>query len=440
MSTQGDANKLEDETSNLLTAEEEIEIDVDADDDQTLQALKLRCQSAGIEIREREYEDGQRFTSILLPAGREKRVVPASGGRARALLETEFEKFVFLRGLEAICCYPAQYIEAAIRGYPTPFSLIRQIDAKLGEDPESGGLAIEDQRHQQGPKVVIGYRSNEFGVLVGGPSFSRGLSIKIFGGGFAGHDEALELLKKLAHSIGFQMDLALGSGFGLVQERIRRYIPRRRLVRALDEVKYPTHEYENAPMSLYWYARDARGLPLLRFLALYQCIEFFFPTYAETEAKRRVSLILKDPSFRLDRDSDLARVLTAVRLGRSGFGDEKAQLKSVLDECIDPKALRDFIESDQALSDHISNTTTKSKFHKIPVANRELDLRMDVASRLYDIRCKIVHTKDEQSPHGRGMILPFTDEANSVEYDNVLVEFIAQRVLISSSVPIRFLS
>jgi hypothetical protein len=421
-------------------AAEEVEVDVNVDDDKALSVLKQRCENAALEVREREYEDGQIFRSVLFPSGREKRQVPASGERAESLLEIEFEKFVFLPNLEAICSYREQYIEAEIRGYPTPLFLARQIEAKLEKDPESEGLALVDANDPQAPKVVLGFRSRELEVLTGGRAMGRGLSIKILGGGFAGQEEAQGLLLRIANSVGFKMELSHGSGFSLIADRMRRFIPRRRRMTPVEDMAYPTHEYENAPISLYWYAREARGLPLLRFLALYQCVEFFFPTYAESEAKRRVSLILKDPAFRLDRDSDLARVLTAVRLGRSGFGDEKTQLKSTLDGCVDPTELREFIESDEALAEHVSNKSSKSKFHKVPVANKELDLRGDVATRIYDIRCKIVHTKDEQAPHGRGMILPGTDEANALEYDNSLIEFIAQRVLIGSSVPIRFLS
>lgn len=419
---------------------EEVEIETDSGDGQTIITLKQRCDDAGIEFIEREYEDGQKFTSIRLPSGREKRVVPASGQRAKDLLEIEFEKFVFLSNIEAICCYREQYIEAGIRGYPSTFSLLRRLEAFFEKNPSPDGLVSISSDDQNAPKVIIGYSSLEFYILTAGRVGGRNLSLKIIGGGFTGQEEAQNILKKIANSVGFKMELSHGAGFSLMPERVRRFIPRRRSSPAWDELQFPTHEYEDAPISLFWYAREARGLPLLQFLALYQCIEFFFPTYAESEAKRRISLILKDPSFRLDRDSDLARVLTAVRLGRTGFGDEKAQLKSTLDECVDPSELREFIEKDELLLDHISNKSSKAKFHKVPVANKELDLRGDVATRIYDIRCKIVHTKDEQTPNGRGMILPGSDEANSLGHDNSLIEFIAQRVLISSSVPIRFIA
>ena len=58
-------------------------------------------------------------------------------------------------------------------------------------------------------------------------------------------------------------------------------------------------------MSLYWYGTSARGMPLLQFLAFYQCIEFYFPTYIQAEARRQVRNALKDRTFRVERDADI---------------------------------------------------------------------------------------------------------------------------------------
>jgi hypothetical protein len=90
------------------------------------------------------------------------------------------------------------------------------------------------------------------------------------------------------------------------------------------------------------------------------------------------------------------------------------------------------------MSAKYKNTGKKLNFYKVPIANKGLDVRDDVAARIYDIRCKIVHTKDDEHQLGHGMILPFSEEADELELDNVLLEFVAQKVLISSSVPIRF--
>lgn len=345
---------------------------------------------------------------------------------------------MFLRGYDAICCYREQSIEAAVSGYPSPYGLRRFLEMRAEDQEGPFSLNLSDASDPGAPGVSLGAPTEELITFLGGRVYPGMVTLKITGGGFTNQEEATALLKKIADSLGFQMDLTLGIGFGLVQERRRRFIPRRRRSVSEIEINYPTHEYESAPISLYWYARDARGLPLLRFLALYQCIEYFFPTYSESEAKRRIGIILKDPAFRSDRDSDIARILIAIKTNRSGFGNEKSQLKSVVNACVDPDELRLFIKSNVDLTDHFGGKTKKFGFHKIPLENQLIDIRSDIAERIYDIRCKIVHTKDDDYPDGKGMILPFSDEAESLELDNLLLEFVAQRVLITSSVPIRF--
>lgn len=135
-------------------------------------------------------------------------------------------------------------------------------------------------------------------------------------------------------------------------------------------------------------------MPLLQFLTFYQVLEFYFPAYTQSEVQRRLKIILKDPTFRADRDADIARLLSAIQLNRSGsYGDERTHLHSTIMGCVDPKSLRDFINSDQHRQEFYSS---KSKTYKsLPILNPSVDLREDVAKRIYDIRCRIVHTKND---------------------------------------------
>ena len=59
------------------------------------------------------------------------------------------------------------------------------------------------------------------------------------------------------------------------------------------------------------------------------------------------------------------------------------------------------------------------------------------SERVYDIRCKVVHTKNSDGREREEMILPFTKEADLLLDDVELVRFLARRVLIASSVPLR---
>jgi hypothetical protein len=79
--------------------------------------------------------------------------------------------------------------------------------------------------------------------------------------------------------------------------------------------------------------------------------------------------------------------------------------------------------------------TNPLQAHRIPVNNGDMDLRNDVADRIYDIRCRIVHAKSE-SEYEAEPLLPFSKESQEMSVDIVLVRFVARKVLIASGTPL----
>jgi hypothetical protein len=118
------------------------------------------------------------------------------------------------------------------------------------------------------------------------------------------------------------------------------------------------------------------------------------------------------------------------------LGDERSQLRATIAECIDPDSIREFVSVDENRKNFFSSKTKGITEHKIPVANPNLDLRNDVADRIYDIRCKIVHTKSDGQNGEVELLLPFSKEAEQLYYDIELVQYIAQQVLIAASSPL----
>jgi hypothetical protein len=179
-------------------------------------------------------------------------------------------------------------------------------------------------------------------------------------------------------------------------------------------------------------------MPLLQFLAFYQTIEYYFPTYSQAEARRKIKNILKDPRFNSGKDSDLGKILTVIKSNIGyGFGDERSQLKATIQECIDPDQLRAYITATDERKEVFSSKVKGLTEHKISINNPSADLRPEVADRVYDIRCKIVHTKSGMSEGDIDLLLPFSKEAQQLYYDIDLVQYIAQQVLIAASSPIK---
>jgi hypothetical protein len=181
----------------------------------------------------------------------------------------------------------------------------------------------------------------------------------------------------------------------------------------------------------------ATGMPLLRFLAFYQTIEFYFPIYYQHEAIKHIRGLLKHPTFSIYDDKSIIRLISALQAGRpNAFGDERSQLRATLQSCLVADGLRAFLTSDDQIR---SFFTTAAQWKvisevQIPINKVDADLRNDVADRIYDIRCKIVHTKgDAPSGAGTEILLPFSKEADLLTFDIELVQYVARQVLIMSS-------
>jgi hypothetical protein len=223
----------------------------------------------------------------------------------------------------------------------------------------------------------------------------------------------------------------------LVLSRARRSRAVRRLgSRRIEDVKFPVSEYDSQPMALYWYGRGAMGMPLLRFLAFYQVLEFYFPVYAELEIRRRVKSVVKDPNFQPHKETDISKIMRALSTGgRKGFGDERAQLRATIRACANPDDIRDYLSETGKRAQYFEARKEKKKGSaaSMPI-RREMedgDLLDATAERIYEIRCRIVHTKD--SDGDLGQLLPFSPEAEQMDQDIELVEMLARSALVTGS-------
>jgi hypothetical protein len=411
--------------------------------------LEKRCKAANISVIRRQepeqplLEANDTYATVQLPSGRETRSIPFwSHETIRRFLAIEFEKYVFLPGYEAICSYEYGTIECLTRPIdriPTG-SIWRKIFGERRaetETPESElAIVVRSDDH---PSVCLAIRqsSEELRVLSRGLRSRPGLSFRVTGATISRHDEALVLLTKLSNAFFFQLEMSYGISLSLERERTPLLRKRLRPIRQKPEdMQFPRQEYDEAPISLYWYGCSAVGMPLLQFLAFYQVLEYYFPTYSQAEAKRRICNILKNPLFRPDRDSDIGRLLSTIASRGSGTGDERSQLRATLNECINPEQLRIFLTQDQVMSEFFQKKKGLGA-HKLPIANLTADLRNDVAERIYDIRCKIVHTKGDGAQSGTELLLPFSKEAAELYYDIDLLRFLAREVLITASSPLK---
>ena len=407
-------------------------------------ALEKRCRDADTKCDPLEYEEEEYDEPSLvveMRRGREAREILLQDVQdIKEFLAVPFERYIFLGDYEAVCCYEENSIEAGVRPVPPVKTLFlyrrllgQHIDDAALIKGENISLELKRSVPPSNQRITIGPASTILNTLC---QSSPPLSLKIDGIQVARHDDAVDLLERIADSLFFQIDFLLNLLLVLIRRPTRFHWPKLNL-RTKPELQFPRSEYDKPPMALYMYARSAVGMPLLQYLAYYQAIEFYFPVYSEAEARRKVRSIIKNPSFREERDLDIGRILTSLRSGLSGFGNELSQLKATLQECIDQNELRKFVTADPEREKFFSSKQKTLTHYQIPIANSTADLRNHVADRIYDIRCKIVHTKSDRPEGEVRPILPFSRSADLLYHDIELIQYIARQVLVFASTSLR---
>jgi hypothetical protein len=396
-----------------------------------------RCDSGKIGFAVETNEDRNRFARLEFPSGRDTRkLLIRDVQEADALLGVPFERYRFLSGYDAICSYEDDYLEAAIRPVgitlgAARFEFMRRfLPPTLSEEPpkwpadtvvsdESGGVTLEIGR-TTAVLDVLGLRRG-----------ARQASIKVKGSRASDHDDAIRILESYSNSLFFQIDAKWGIPIQLTRRAgAGAFRRRKRPTATADELSFPHSVYDPEPMSLFWYARGATGMPLLQFLAYYQVVEFYFPIYAQKEVRRRLRNIVTSPTFSPHSERELGRIVDVLSSssGRSVWGDERSQLLATLRDCLDGSSIRELI-SDKRHSGHFDKKIKHLASATLRSASTDDELVTRATERIYEIRCKIVHTKENAGEEDLGLLLPFSAEADSLWPDIELVELAARCVL-----------
>jgi hypothetical protein len=398
--------------------------------------LRARCEEFSIECHEERDFDDEPMFRIDVPAGRRTRSVFIwTAEKGRALLEERFEQFRYLGDYEAICSYEGGTIEAALRniGSATP----RRIAKAFG---------LPDENVTRSELPDIGVRGDgpyaDLSVSLTSPSVllrrlsrpgPRRFALRIEGLHLRGHDAYVQALETVANSWFFETDAKYALAFALERRRVPPR--RRRFQRGAAPVGFPRSAYDSEPMSLYWYARGAAGMPLLQFLAFYQAIEFYFPAYSQADARQKLQNIVKDPEFNPHSDRHIGRLVDVlVARGRSPFGDERAQLRATVRATVDVHEIRDLVD-EQGNAEFFAKKISGLTEVTLKSTLSDVDLMDHVADRLYDIRCRIVHTKETSDGDEFGLLLPFSRQADQLGHDIELVRIVCRRVLVANSRP-----
>jgi hypothetical protein len=432
-----------------------------------IEALSRRCEAVGLKYEHCSSPAIADFLEIKIPSGKETRTLQLfERVDAESLSSLRFEEFQFLSGFYALWSPQNAFIEAMVASGRVPSHVILRRELSRDQTPERETkpwrIRVASARNTS-LQLSIGRATDEFSIIQGlrqdtgrrvfrkhGGRFfvesplhfriRRPITFRIDAITVNEHDKAVAALQKLGDSVFFQFEVRLESPEYVYIRREEEIDKKNRGFSDSQDKEpfqllFPTMEYDPQPMSLYWYGCSATGMPLLQFLAFYQVIEYYFLTYAMKDAGKRIRNLLKDPSFRIEKDTDIARLVATFRASNvsRSFGNEKTQLRTTIQECLDQQELLTFITSDNDRKTFFESRVIEA--HPITVDNSDRDIRNDVTDRIYDIRCRIVHGKSSEQTEIEPL-LPFSKEAQNLNLDIELVKYVARKVLIASGAPL----
>lgn len=417
-----------------------------------LDILLERAGAASIEAEIRTFENmapgrSRNYVLLGLPNGRRTRQVVVFPRDVGDFLGIEFENYTVLGDYVAVVdkvsgCIEAQVVGAGPAGRLNNGRVFQQIpgveiildsEARLDQisledgpgtnrwPAENWRLVVEDN----GVSIEISPSSSEFGILL-----ERGVTIKIDGVATSTHEASLEALERYAAAMLFDLDVVYGISVQLAKPR--RTNRRRRYERPDHAPRFPRNQYAGQALELYQYGRAAAGLPLLEYLAYYQSLEYFFPFFAREQTVHMVRSQLLHPGFDALNDAALNRLINLAAPAARGGMAEREQLRATIRACINEDDLLEFLESSAEYRDHFVNKNQRIKgVGVIQLNGNQGDIRDQAADRIYAIRCRIVHAKQDGGGNSEEVLLPSSRETESLQADVEMIRLIAQRALIA---------
>jgi hypothetical protein len=314
-----------------------------------------------------------------------------------------FEEYQFIAGLEATWSPNNDILEAELQGDDMTRSastLIKRLQRMFRSEaltaPEFS--SIEMPYRKRTVKVALGASSDVFTLLTNHYGYRTKPVIRITGTGAKDHDEARSALLHLSDALLFYIDREYKIPMRIRSERylFSEYRKKRVLSGETIKLKPPTTTHSTETMAFYWNARMSTGNPVSQFLYFYQVIEQY---------------ILPDPA-------------------KQG---ESQRLKNLLSTTMSSESVQQFIDEDTDRKRYFNSDKKANELSTESIGKKctQKNITDAIAGRIYDIRCKIVHTK-KNSP--KEYILPLSNAIGDIYHDLSLIEYVAREVILSKAV------
>lgn len=416
--------------------------------------LFVRQQEWGVRaewLQPEEPESGSTTLLIWLQAGRDEVYCRIGPDDARTLLDAGPLRLRALRDYSGFI-FGDDLIEVGVsslsprRSNDVTFRPLRRLALAGDQSPTDAGVNVLRNRNPwtiriEGPngvRVEIGTASPLMRALNYMPTSA--LSFRVMGYVARRHSEAVEFLEQLKDDLAFELDLTHRVSFSLR----RRFdgLPRTpsagvTVVQATEPLppRWPSSSYPRQPLALYWYGVSADGMPLLQYLAYYQVLEYYFPKFARGEALAQLKEELLDPRFRASDEEHLSRILQIASVNGGRRGTEVEQLRATIHGCVSEANVESFITETAHRRKNLLEGKILDGLAPLNPSNKTVDIRSQLANRVYDIRCRIVHAKSDGGVTESPVLLPFSKDAEKLNADIQVIRFLAQKVLLAGGRP-----
>jgi hypothetical protein len=318
-------------------------------------------------------------------------------------------------------------------------AVLRTFRPKLGgrtfdRDSPLGGEVISALEHRgafhaEEPTNAPGSQSRAIGIryaspdlrLLYGPYGQDIPSVAIELTGFDVPDAAAAERTLLEYGISYLFELARGTGTSLRLWRQEYRLGSQRPIALSGKARFPQRHYDEDPAELYAAGNSADRDPIERYLKYYQVLEFYMTKAADSIAKLQGLTINKatSPLLRPPPDNQLNReqnkldcvIYLALTLSQviSLLGDK--DLFATLSNS-------QIIQDVQALTANSTGQPTAA-----------YDYRLEISTRVYGIRNKIVHMKEGGGNRSQNLLTPYSREARDLATDIRLVRFLAEHTM-----------
>ncbi|MFE6841106.1 hypothetical protein [Streptomyces sp. NPDC057686] len=254
-------------------------------------------------------------------------------------------------------------------------------------------------------------------------------TLKVMVSSPAEFDARLSRAQQVADSLLFELDAKFGLALNLKPQERTSVLGGRRRFGSKTPISFPSTEIPREVAALFAFASEAVDNPPFSFLSYYQVLEYYMPLTSKRDAIKRIRREIRDFSFSVGSDASVLRVLNAAERAK-GINEEDA-LKILVRDCVREDQLLEFLKGD-GFKHYFSKN---GPIGGIPVINPNAtneSVAVQVAKRVYALRNRIVHAKDDPKYSESPQLLPRGREANSLGPDIQLARFVALETIIDA--------